>query len=247
MVYDPPSDFAYGQSVQWRLTTAVRDLAGNYLAAQVNRAFTVIREGTATLYGTATLDGYLASNTAFVWSDPAYVGDGPSNQYFRGFVSFDLSGLPATATKVTSATLSVYQYTLASDPYLSLGSLLAESIDYGTSLDATDLTRAPLTYFGCRRCTTLCICQLGTWDDVYTLNSRLTSGYLSAGYKSVLVTSKVDDDRAARASRGNRCQFRLRFSSTTDGDAAYDYAGFYTSEAASTANRPRLSVTYEYP
>lgn len=247
MIYDPPADFAYGQYVQWRITTAVRDLAGNYMTAQVNRAFTVIRQGTATLYSVATLDGYLATSTTYVWTSPAYVGDGTANQYFRGFLSFDLGGIEATATKITSATLYAYQYTMSADPYVSLGSLLAESVDYGVSLDATDLLRAPLQYLGCRRCTTLCICQIGWWDDVYTLNSRLTSGYALSGYKSVVVTSKVEADRAARASRGNRCQFRLRFSSTTDGDGAYDYAGFYTSEAASADNRPKLTVTYEYP
>lgn len=246
MTYDPPADLPYGQLVQWRLTTTVRDLAGNYMAAPLNRSFTVIRTGTATLLGVAGLDGYLASNVAsYVWASPLYAGDGAANQHFRGFVSFDLGGVPASATAITAATLYAYQYTVAGNPYAALGSLRAESVDYGTSLDFTDLNRAALQWFG-RQCTISCtpicraLCLTGWWDDVYTLSTSST-----VGYKSVDVTGKVERDRAARTTRGNRSQFRLQFETDTDSNAAAANAGFYSAESAS--NRPYLYVTYEYP
>jgi hypothetical protein len=250
MTYDPPADFPYGQSVQWRLTTTVRDLAGNYMAAQLNRAFTVIRQASTTLYGVSALDGYLSSWTTYVFPSPLYVGDGTNNEHFRGFLSFDLatgspSGVPATATAITAATLYVYQYTVTSDPYAPLGDVLAQSVDYGTSLGSADLTTPVLQYYG-RRCTISCtpicraLCLTGWWDDEYTLSTAAT-----IGYKSVDVTGKVERDRAARTTHGNRSQFRLQFQTDTNGNSAYNYAGFYSAESAS--NKPYLYVTYEYP
>lgn len=242
MTYDPPTDFPYGQTVQWRVNTSVKDLAGNYMAAQVDRTYYVIKWGYAYLYGVPTLDGYLGSTGFASTTGTIYAGDGTSNEYWRGFLSFDLNtgtpgGVPTSATAIVTATLYVYQYmTTTADPYAVLGNVIAQSVYYGSSLEAADFSTPVLRY------TTRCIKGIGfcTYDDVYTLS---TSG--TAGYRSVTVTGKVSRDLAERTARGSRSQFRLKFSTDTNGDSAYNYAGFYPGD--SSTNKPYLYVTYEYP
>jgi hypothetical protein len=238
MTYTAPSAFAYGATVQWRVNTAVKDLAGNYMAAQVDRTFYVIRSATATLYAVAGMDGWITYNpgsgTYSLTTADLVAGDGSSGQYYRAFLGFSLSTIPATATAITSATLYVYQSSVQGTPYTSLGSLLAQSVDYGTSLTTADFSTPTLTYLG--RCKPAGVCT-----DQYTLATSFTSAW----YTSVSVTGKVGRDLAARTTRGNRCQFRLRFATDADGDAVYDWVRLYAAE--SSANKPFLSVTYEYP
>lgn len=247
MTYTPPAALAYGTVVQWQLTTALQCLGGISLAAQVDRSFTVIREGAATLYGVSGLDGYIWNDLGVYQGTGIFVGDGTSNNYERGFLAFDLSAIPASATAVTAATLNAYQYYVpTASPYAALGgNLLAQSVDYGTSLTAADFETPVLTYDGLR-CSLLCnplcrkVCSFGTWDDQVTLSSSA-----ALGWKSVDVTGKVERDRAVRATRGNRSQFRLKFPTNTNLDGVYNAVGIYAGEAAT--NRPYLSVTYLYP
>jgi hypothetical protein len=249
MTYTPPSAFAFGTYVSWQINTALKSLAGYDLPAPVSRSFTVIRQGTTTLYGVAALDGSMWNTD----TDPInatyaslYVGDSGAI-YERGFLSFDLTSIPATATVIDSATLYAYQsYVSSPDPYAAgLGNLLAQSVDYGTTLTAADFDTPVLTYTGFHCwtvCTPVCrlVCGTSTYNDQYTLSTTA-----SLGWKSVDVTGKVERDRAARTTRGNRCQFRLEFPNNTNGDTVYNAAWFSSGDSAS--NKPYLNVTYEYP
>ncbi len=224
MVFNPSSDFAYGVIVTWQVTNAAKDLAGNTLAATVTHSFRVIQQKTVNLESQAALDGF-AYNTGSVYTTSvgSAVGDTSANTSMRGFLSFDLSPLVTdSATNITSAILYAYQYLVIGAPYTDLGgSLRAESVYYGSGLDAGDFDTAVLTY-------------------AYTLSTTTTTGW-----KSASVFSKVRDDYTNRVARGNRSQFRLRFPTATNADGANDYAAFYTGDASSY--KPTLVVTYEYP
>ncbi|GEM81969.1 Ig-like domain-containing protein [Meiothermus hypogaeus] len=224
MVFNPSSDFAYGTNVTWQVTNAAKDLAGNTLASTVTHSFRVIRQKTVNLESQAALDGFVYNTgSVYTTSIGLAVGDTSANTSMRGFLSFDLSPLVTdSATNITSATLYAYQYLVMGAPYTDLGgSLRAESVNYGPSLDATDFETSVLSY-------------------TYTLSTNDT-----AGWKSVSVLSKVRDDYTNRVARGNRSQFRLRFPTTTNVDGGSDYAYFYTGDASSY--KPYLQVTYEYP
>lgn len=250
MTFNPDTDFAYGDNVSCRVSTAVKDLAGNYMAADYNFGFRVVRQATATLYSVASLDGYIWLSGELVNSTGSYVyaGDDYSltdgNTYGRAFVSFDLSVLASTLTYVNEATLYVYQDYISTtgNPYTGgLGNLIAERVDYGTSLNSTDLTLAPLQRT-VLRCVTFPVfsCSYVQEDDAYTLSTTAT-----LGAKSAAVRTAVAYSWAERATRGYRSQFRIKFATTISSDGIAEWARFPSGNAS--ANKPYLVVTYEYP
>lgn len=169
MVFNPSSDFAYGTNVTWQVTTAAKDLAGNTLATAVTCSFRVIRQKTLSLESQAALDGYVYNiGTVYSTSVGLAVGDTSANTYMRGFLSFDPSPLVTdSATYINSATLYAHQYLVIGTPYTDLGgSVRAESIYYGPSLDSADFETTVLTY-------------------TYILSTNTT-----AGWKSSTVSSK---------------------------------------------------------
>lgn len=234
MTYNPDVDFAYGDGVTWTVSTAAQDLAGNALAQAFTGTFRAIRTGTASLTSVAALDGYLGSGGSVQPGTAAAIAGEFFSEGYRGFFAFDLGALPATLTLITSASLTAYQVQVAGNPYGKWGVLSAESVDYGPSLDASDYSTAVLlTYFGK-------FCFLFGCPDYVTLSADGT-----IGSRTVLVTGKVSRDWAARATRGNRSQFRLNYQAMTTPANAINWAGFSTSE--DPTNKPRLDVTYEYP
>jgi hypothetical protein len=226
MLFLLSSRFAYGTTVNWQVTDAAKDLAGNTLAATVNRNFRVIREKTVDLVSQSGLDGYVFNTGSVQTSGGLMVGDTFSNTYIRGFLSFDLSPLVADgATSISAATLYVYQYAVTTGAYTDLGGrLLAESVNYGSSLDAADFETPLLTHSN---------------------NSITLSTSPSIGWKSASVFSKVINDYINRGARGNRSQFRLRFPINTNVDAQNDVA--FLNSGADVFNKPYLRVTYLYP
>jgi hypothetical protein len=146
------------------------------------------------------------------------VGDVTANTSVRGFVSFDLTPLPAGAT-VTSATLSMYQWVVLGTPYASLGSQLVDHVDFGATLDSGDFALVALS------------------SGFDTLSSDAT-----VGPKLLSVTAQVVADlTAARV----RSQFRIRFALGTDGDASEDSCSFRRADASTASEVPTLSVTYQ--
>ena len=159
MTYTPPSAFGYGAVVSWRMGTGLKCLGNVSLVSQVSRSFTVLREGTVTLSSVAGLDGWMYDSDATPrYTLPSGVGDTSANRYARAFITFDFtgpspaSGLPATATAVTGATLTVAAAEIgwSGNPFGSLGSLMAQSVDYGPGLTRTDFDTPVLTWFGCK-------------------------------------------------------------------------------------------------
>jgi hypothetical protein len=178
-------------------------------------------EQTLTLPSTATLDGWVRSdlNLATSGSQPI-TGDidasAPGLGY-RQFYSFDLSGLPPGVT-VTSATLRLYQGSTLGTPYVDLGDVVVDHVDYGATL-------------------------LGAAYDAPAIVSNI--GALSQDgtieYKTMTVTDRVQADVAAGRTRS---QFRLRFSVfDNNNDAGNDFAQFLDADFGG-ANPPQLVVTY---
>lgn len=214
MTYAPPAAFSYGATVSWRMGTGLKCLGGINLTSQVNRSFTVVRQGTVTLNVVGGLWGWMYDNDGSVrFTNPMGVGDTSANHFARAFITFNLSGpspaaaVPANATAVTSATLvvAVAEIGWSGNPFGGLGSLLAQSVDYGPGLTVADFDTAVLTVFGCKwSCIGFPICRptclWGNWSDEYTL---LSAAPAAAGdLPAVDVTTKVEAESGGAGDPG---------------------------------------------
>ncbi len=169
---------------------------------------------TKTINSTASLDGWRASNGGgnTTW----YIEIGRNTTLTtRGYVSFDLSSIPAGAT-ITEATLRLYQKTVIGTPYTG-NSLVVDHVDYGSSLGSEDYALTPLA------------------AAVGTLTNNA-----SIEWKDLVVTSYVKNDISAGRTGS---QFRIRFLTEVTGPDAWvrfesgdNYMG--------TGNLPQLVVRY---
>jgi hypothetical protein len=171
----------------------------------------------------AALDGYVIGGQAPYNALDIRVGNiatATGERVYRGFMSFDLSGIPAGAN-VLSAQLRFWQGQLVGDPYGKLGTLLMKHVDYGGSLDTTDFDGPELG--------SAILATHTSPDEWY----NVTSG---------TVATWVRDDLAAGRPR---FQVRLQFSPETDDGTTTDYASFESgNNTFGTGNVPELIVTY---
>lgn len=223
--FTPSSPFINGVTVSCAVrggSGGARDAAGNRLATNYGWTFRVLRAGAMSAPPIATLDGFVFnSGTTSASLGSAYVGDTSTNLGSRGFFAFSLAGLPGEARRITSAALSLHFLGPVGAPS-SLGSLSLEHLDYGASLTGSDYSASALSS--------------GVWATP-----------LIAGLHAVTVSSSVQNDFLNRASRGDRVEFRLRFSLDVTADAASDGVYVATTEWATATQRPSLSVAFEYP
>jgi hypothetical protein len=149
------------------------------------------------LTGNFRSDNVYGDNSC-VFDDPdgtICIGDSSnSNSIYRGFLTFDLSSLPAETQGVSAAELSMTIDSIRGAPFAALGTLVAERVSFSTiNLDALEAA------------------ALGPAINVSssaTVNSTLNADVLSL----------VEDDVLARG----RSQLRFRFSITTNSDNAGD-------------------------
>jgi hypothetical protein len=134
----------------------------------------------------------------------------------RAFVSFDLSSIP-TGARVLSATLRLTQSSVGGSPYLTLGTVVVDQVEYGTLLEA------------------------GAYDRTFPIHQGFATLSTDAtiGPKEADVSASVIDDFAV--ARG-RSQFRIRFQTETDGDGGTDAAEF---DEPTATHPPVLIVTYQ--
>jgi hypothetical protein len=165
-------------------------------------------EYTVTLPGDAARDGFVVYTGLgyMLWANTDYftIGDNTSNWNYRGFVSFQ-NTIPA-GSEIKSATLRVYLDscdTGADDPFVVLGSVVADSLDYGT-LDTTDYSLA------------------GTLEGTLALSA-------AQGYKELDVKTAV---QSAYNSDKTDFQFRVRHSNNTNNDATQQISTWNPSEAS---------------
>jgi hypothetical protein len=223
MTFTPSASFECTQGgtiVQWFLTTSAQDVAGNPLAAQIDRSFRVIRCVEDTFFGESARDGYITSAGVVTGSaNNIYVGDYPNDAHARGFVSFDLSGLPSGVT-VTGGSLQMW-FAQVGTPS-QLGPLLAEALNYGT-LGSADFAATPIA------------------------SVPAAAGVVFPNTVSWTVDAAVVNAWTNRQALGSRLQMRLRTTYEfydNNGADAYD---FDSTEGGGTTERPALTVRYRSP
>lgn len=178
-----------------------------------------------TLYTTSgnsgTADGYICSDGTVDTGgagESITIGDDNVPEYYRGFVGFNISSLQGWT--IVSATLRVYQVDYMNTPYVLLGTIVADHVDFDGSLKATDLDSVALT------------ANIGTISTNVTLE-----------WKTLDVKNYVQADLNAGRTTS---QFRLRFTTNTAGGFTTDQAYFEDVEGdGGTGNKPELVVTYE--
>ncbi len=162
-----------------------------------------------------------ASNTIRIGNDAGAIG--------RGFVSFDLSALPATVTaaKIVSVNLMMYQQSVEPtncDPYVKFTNatdkLVVEAITFNGTLNKAAF-EAPI------------LSKIGNLSTTNILES-----------KTLDVTAAVKDDVTNKTVRGSFSRFRLRF--PVEDSTATDTCTVRFTDAlgATAANRPTLVILY---
>jgi hypothetical protein len=181
---------------------------------------------TVTLPSQAALDGFQANNGGgnnsvdIVFGNDRFVGSPAYEMVTRGFMSFDLSGIPAVAD-IKSIQLAFYQVQVVGSPYAKLGNPLLKHVDYGSSLDAADFDGPEL--------------------DSAILAPRTGSGEWYQITSNTLANWIEEDLRAGRT----RFQIRLQFSTETDGDGNNDAVSLESADNSyGTGNVPQLTITY---
>ena len=176
---------------------------------------------TVTLTSQAALDGFQANNGGGNNAVDIRVGNGLSPELvIRGFMSFDLTGIPATAV-VQSIQLRFYQVSVTGTPYAKLGNLRLQHVDYGSTLDNAAF-------------------------DTPVLHSAILAPHTGSGvwydYTSGTLGDWIEADLAAGRTR---TQLRLQFSTETDGDGVEDFASFESGENyLGTGYLPHITMTY---
>jgi hypothetical protein len=234
MTFNPGANLAYGANVTLSISHTAADAEGLQMDDDFNANFKVLRQLSTTVYSQGGFDGHIyGPGVAVIGSHvkstevDMYVGT-----WSRGFLSFDLSGLPDDLHSILSAEVKVYQSGHHAGAYGgTTGNLLIRSVSYGT-LDVGDFSSPAFTY-----CNALCLSPAPT--------SATLSSSAADGWKSVNALGPVRSDWTNRAARGERSQFLLRFVAENNGAGASVWAKFASGDAL--GQRPLLSITYLAP
>jgi len=184
-------------SVSPAITTTYTLTATN-AAGTVSVAVTVVVsvapvEHTVNILPVVNESGYVR-NTGAVTPKYMYAGDDTGNLSLQGFISFDISGIPAGAT-ITAVVVDFSNYnTIYGNPFGNLGCLRIYPDDYGI-LDGGDYFAGP--------------------------PSGAILGYCSAG--AIVAHSDTNVKNALQTKVGSsRFQVRLQFTAATNGDGNND-------------------------
>jgi len=178
-----------------------------------------------TLTSAGALDGYRLNDGTGSSSQDIIVGNGelmdPAGELVaRGFMSFDLSEIPAGA-RIESAELRFYQKEVQGSPYEKLGSLVLERVYYGTRLDDSAYDTPVL-------------------DSAVLDTETLPQAWyiLSDSTIAIWVQASIDTELSAQ-------QFRLLFWLETDGDGQEDWIAIESGGGIlSSRLAPQLTITY---
>jgi Bacterial Ig-like domain len=223
------------KNYEFKLTSTAKDKGGLALTP-LTSSFKTLRQVTTILSGEAARGGYVQSD-GYV-SKPGelmYVGDNERNLGIRGFLSFDLSVLPAgVGSGLLSATLKLQKYSdstvqfkvgspysLANNP-ARLDQVDLDHVVYGSSLDGGDYNTNSIALLG----------AIDSFDQRFAKQTQAD------------VLSAVLDDLTHSADRENRSQYRVSLFKQTNNDSAYDYIVY---GSASAAPKPSLILEYLTP
>jgi Bacterial Ig-like domain len=236
----PANDYAYGAVVDIYISSAARSAAQDQ-ADPFALHFTVTRLHEARIIAAPALDGhvliqydggifsYKYKNVTYTNESVIRVGDRAGKDIASmGFMSFDLSSLPAGAN-VLNATLAFYTNSLIGNPGNNLGGLRVVSHSYGT-LDGSDLDPSK-------------------WNDwCHDPNRPKCALFLEtkAGFQVAYVTELLRFDLAHRSQNGQRSQYRFFYNTMKNDNNLGDYADITSADTGSNY-APSLSLTYEGP
>lgn len=235
MTFNPDTDFPYGATVEWQVTTIAKDLAGNTLASLTAASFRAIRVNTVTIdfdpstSGSATAPNYERYNHLFNLES---LGDSSGNAQSRLLIGFKLDVLPENLAQITSSRLKWYVTAKQGNPFGDLGRIALERLYIGEEI-ATSTIDSP-----------------NPISKAQYESSALSSPILISSSQITTVgifdvTSLVALDWEDRGNRNaKRSQFRFRFEAMSDNDGASD--SLY-SDVDQTPKLADLEVTFEYP
>jgi hypothetical protein len=186
---------------------------------------------TQTFSSLAASDGWILESSEFsntggtlnTLATTFNAGDDAKDRQYRGIVSFQTKSIPDNAS-ITAVQLKIRKQGLVGvDPFTTHGNLLAE-IRKGSFSNNPAL-------------------QLGdfAWPASSAVQDQfipLTSNWYSATLKDV---------NLALINKIGMTQFRVRFTKDDDDDLKADYLKFFSGNAASTADWPKLIITYYMP
>jgi hypothetical protein len=180
---------------------------------------------TVTLKSEGSLDGYWLNDGSGSNAEDILVGNGdevdPIGELVaRGFMSFDVSSIPAGST-IDSVELRFYQKEIQGDPYGKLGNLVLEQVDYGASLGDSAYNTPALA-------SALLDMQTapGAW---YIISDPTILSW---------VQSNLESGRS-------RFQLRLQFRQETDADRLEDWVAIEPGGGVlSSRNAPQMTITY---
>jgi hypothetical protein len=164
--------------------------------------------------------GATASDTS---TSAVRVGDLTTDRSYRSVLSFDTSSIPDTAT-ITSATVRLVRGTISgTNPFTILGTC---QVDIRNGFFGTAATLANADFEAA-----------ATTAAVASLSNPATNGAASTGTLNAAGLLAIN--------KTGKTQLKLYFTTDDNDDNGYDYIGFYGGEAATAANRPTLTITYQ--
>jgi hypothetical protein len=201
------------------------DEDNNQYAAVIQVVEAEVEPETITLISEGILDGYRLNDGTGSRSLDILVGNGelidPAGELVaRGFMSFDLSAIPAGAT-IESAELRFYQKQVLGSPYEKLGNLVLERVYYGTTLNDSAYNTPALD---------TAVLDIETLPQAwYILSDPTIAIWIQASLETGL----------------SRQQFRLAFWQETDGDGEEDWIAIESGAGIlSSREAPQLTITY---
>ena len=202
---NPDPAVTVANTFSYQITNVATDLAGNALAT-ASSTFKTQRRITQDLPLIALLGDSVRADGAVgdcLGSAPC-AGDSGSaaNAQWKGFIGFDMTGVPAGIQSWEFANINMNQTSVRGAPYATLGgTLLLDHVNFPT-LNAASFNAVSLR-------------PIGTLSTTATVEN-----------KTLPVLVAVQDDYANRVARGNRTQYRLAFPTVSDFDGVFDVAVF---------------------
>jgi len=223
--FEANATFGRGENEEVTLDVSGSDAESEIFVAK----YRVDMEITQILESQASSDGYVVESsetsgvggTAVSNAADLTLGDDAARKQYVVIVSFDTSGIPDAAT-ISSAKLKMVRSALTGDPYASLTPITVDvkrgAFNGNAALEIADFQAAA--------------------DAVAaaTLPNPPSNGSTSSGGLNVAGRDAINKTGVT--------QLRVRFTLDDDNDSVIDSIAFYSGENATSANRPKLTVTY---
>ncbi len=221
-----------GEATESLDTVAIADVDGevdessknnNTLTVKIQVVEPEAQPETVVIRSDGRLDGYVVNDGSVNTTESIIAGNGtvitPTGELIaRGFMSFDLSGIPHGAT-IQAVELRFFQEKVEGNPYGKLGSFVIDHVAYGDAL-TPDAFDAPTL-------ATLTPPQQPSAGALYTIGDSLLASWVQED----LETGKF--------------QLRLRFTAEADGDGDEDWIAIVPGGGfVGSGNAPQLTVTY---